>query len=503
MTIHHDKMAYGKLARTSEELSEARLAEMLREMNGGDDGSKEIKIAYIGGGSKFWARIFMYDLALTAGLCGEIALYDIDIPAALRNQKIGQRINDDPRTISKWKYTVCDRLCDALKGADFVVCSILPGTFDEMAVDVHLPEKYGIYQSVGDTVGPGGVLRAMRTVPLYEGFARAIAQVCPKAWVINFTNPMSICTKTLYDVFPQIKAFGCCHEVFHAQELLSCVASEILDIPRPDRHEITIDASGINHFTWITEARYKDVDLLALLPQFMDIYYEKGYCEQIGFDKYDHLGDNPFLYGNKVKLDLFRRYGVLAAAGDRHLVEFLNNDWYIRNPAQVKKWQYHLTSVDYRRADQRAKIEESELMASGVKPVNVVHSSEEATALMQAVLGGGNVVSNVNMINLGQMPDMPHGMVVETNCVFSANSVKPVVANKLPPAVTNLVLRNGMNIETCYHGIKSRNFEEIFASFVNQPLCSKLSVDEAHKLFKEMVDATAPYLQNFYNLSKI
>ena len=459
---------------------------------------KQIKIAYIGGGSKLWARVFMYDLALTADLSGEIALYDVDRPAAVRNQRIGERINADPHTVSKWKYTVSDSLREALYGADFVVCSILPATFDEMAADVHLPEKYGIFQSVGDTVGPGGVLRAMRTVPIYEGFARAIAEVCPNAWVINFTNPMSICTRTLYDVFPQIKAFGCCHEVFHAQELLACAASEILGIPRPDRHEITIDASGVNHFTWITEARYKDIDLLALLPEFADRFFEKGYCEQLGFDKNAHLGDNPFLYGNKVKLDLFRRYGVLAAAGDRHLVEFLNNNWYIRDPDQVREWGYHLTSVDYRRADQRVKIEESELMASGLKPVNVVHSDEEATALMQAVLGGGKVVSNVNMPNCGQMPDMPHGMVVETNCVFDADSVKPVVANRLPPAVLNLVYRNGMNIETCYHGIKTRNSDEIFASFVNQPLCSKLSLDEAYSLFNEMIEATKPYLKDYY-----
>lgn len=503
MTIHHDKMAYGRLARTREDVTEDRIAQMVQQLNAQSGDNKRIKIAYIGGGSKMWARVFMYDLALTEGMCGEIALYDIDIPAAVRNQKIGEAINARPDTISKWNYRVCERIEDALEGADFVVISILPGTFDEMAADVHLPEKYGIFQSVGDTVGPGGVLRAMRTVPLYEGFARAIAEFCPKAWVINFTNPMSICTKTLYDVFPQIKAFGCCHEVFHAQELLACVAAEILGVPRPDRHEITIDASGINHFTWITEARYKDVDLLALLPQFIDLYYEKGYCEQLGFDKNAHLGENPFLYGNKVKLDLFRRYGVLAAAGDRHLVEFLNNDWYIRDPGHIKEWLYHLTSVDYRRADQRAKIAESELLASGQKEVSVVHSDEEATALMQAVLGSGKLISNVNMPNLGQMPDMPIGMVVETNCVFDADSVKPVLANRLPSAVTNLVYRNGMNIETCYNGIKNRNFEEIFLSFVNQPLCSKLKVEEAYALFKEMVHATAPYLKDFYNLSKI
>lgn len=463
---------------------------------------KNIKIAYIGGGSKMWARVFMYDLALTPEICGEIALYDIDIYAAERNKKIGERINADKRTLSKWKYTVCKELSEALSGADFVVLSILPATFKEMAADVHLPEKYGVYQSVGDTVGPGGVLRAMRTVPLYEGFAREIAHICPKAWVINFTNPMSICTKTLYDVFPGIKAFGCCHEVFHAQEFLSCVAHEELGIPRPDRHEITIDASGVNHFTWITQANYKGRDLLALLPAFMDKYYEKGYGEQLGHAPDDFMSD-PFLYGNKVKMDLYRRYGALAAAGDRHLVEFLNGDRYLRDKETVEKWLFHLTTVDFRVKQQQERIEESENMAAGRTPVNVVHSDEEAVALMKAVLGLGDVVSNVNMPNRGQMPDMPLGMVVETNCVFSSDSVKPVVANRLPAAVTNLVYRNGMNIETCYNGIKHRNLDEIFASFVNQPLLSRLSVDEARALFKEMITATAPYLADFFDLKKL
>ena len=196
---------------------------------------RKIKIAYLGGGSKAWARVFMTDLALAEGLCGEIALYDIEASAAELNQKIGAVMNRAPETISKWDYKVYTEIGEALEGADFVACSILPGTFDEMESDVHLPEEYGIYQSVGDTVGPGGVLRAMRTVPIYEGFAREIKAHCPQAWVINLTNPMTACTKTLYDVFPEIKAFGCCHEVFHAQEFLCCVAHEILGVPRPNR----------------------------------------------------------------------------------------------------------------------------------------------------------------------------------------------------------------------------------------------------------------------------
>lgn len=462
---------------------------------------KHIKLAYIGGGSKQWARVFMGDLAFVEGLSGEIALYDVDVQAAIRNKQIGERINKLDYVVSKWNYVVCDSLKQALTGADFVVCSILPGTFDEMDADVHLPEQYGVYQSVGDTVGPGGVLRAMRTVPLCEEFARAIAEFCPNAWVINFTNPMTICTKTLYDVFPAIKAFGCCHEVFHAQDFLCAVANEVLGIPRPDRHEIYTDASGINHFTWITEANYKGIDLLKLLPDFTDRYYESGYSERKGIDPSDFKNDY-FLYGNKVKMDLFRRYGALAAAGDRHLAEFVNNSWYLKDPKTAEDWLFHLTPVAFRKKQQAERIAESMAMANGTKPVSVAKSDEEAVELMQAILGFKRLVSNVNMPNVGQMTDLPLGTVVETNCVFDSDSVKPVVAKPLPKAVCNLVYRNAVNIDNCYDGIKYRNLEEIFSSFVNQPLCSSLSVDQARELFCKMLIATRKYLDGYYDLSR-
>ena len=241
--------------------------------------TKSVNIAYIGGGSKEWARVFMSDLALTEGLGGEMRLYDIDLPAAERNRAIGGHIDRDPKTRSVFQYKVCPSIDQALAGADFVIISILPGTFREMRSDVHAPEKYGVYQSVGDTAGPGGVLRAMRTVPIYEFFARKIRERCPEAWVLNLTNPMSACVKALYDEFPRIRAFGCCHEVFHAQEFLTCVLKEQKGI-EIERNELYTDACGVNHFTWITQARYRDIDLLSLLPGFMEKFYDEGYCEQ-------------------------------------------------------------------------------------------------------------------------------------------------------------------------------------------------------------------------------
>ena len=457
-----------------------------------------IKIAYIGGGSKMWARVFMNDLALAEDICGEIALYDIDIPSAEINRRIGERINAHPDTVSKWEYTVNERIGDALDGADFVICSILPGTFDEMAADVHLPEKYGIYQSVGDTVGPGGVLRAMRTVPIYEGFAREIKEHCPGAWVINLTNPMTACTKTLYDVFPEIKAFGCCHEVFHAQEFLCCAAHEMLGIPRPKRRDIVIDACGINHFTWITEANYNGTDLLKILPGFIDRYYESGYCEREGIAP-DGFRDDPFLYGNKVKMDLFRRFGVLAAAGDRHLAEFMDNSWYIKDKADAESWLFHLTTVDYRKKDAAEKIEGSRRIADGTEPVKVARSDEEVVELMKALLGLiPPKVSNANVVNAGQMSGLPLGSVVETNCVFARGSLKPVVSKPLPGDVNALVLRNALNIENTYYGIKERDPNRIFEAFINQPLCSGLSLSDARELFGSMAAATEKYLKAYY-----
>lgn len=464
---------------------------------------KNIKIAYIGGGSKMWARVFMNDLAMADGITGEIALYDTDIAAAEINRRIGGYINKAPETVSEWDYRVYEKIGDALDGADFVVCSILPGTFDEMAVDVHLPEQYGIWQSVGDTVGPGGVLRAMRTVPIYEGFAREIKTHCPEAWVINLTNPMTACTKTLYDVFPEIKAFGCCHEVFHAQEFLCCAAEEELGIKRPSRQEIVSDACGVNHFTWITEASYKGTDLLKLLPGFIDKFYEKGYCEREGIAP-DGFRDDPFLYGNKVKMDLFRRFGVLAAAGDRHIVEFMNNSWYIKDKADAESWLYHLTTVDFRKKDQAEKIALSRKMAEGGVPVEVKRSDEEVVEMMKALLGLIPAkVTNANVVNVGQMPDLPLGSVVETNCVFAQNSLKPITAKRLPSDVNALVLRNAINIENTYNGIKERDFERIFEAFISQPLCGGLPVGDARELFRKMVRATEKYLKDYYPMERL
>lgn len=383
-----------------------------------------------------------------------------------------------------------------MKNADFVAISILPGTFDEMMSDVHTPEAYGIYQSVGDTAGPGGVIRSMRTVPIFEFFAKKIKEHCPKAWVLNFTNPMTICVKTLYDVFPEIKAFGCCHEVFHTQDFLCSVLEEEKGI-KVHRNQIYTDVTGINHFTWITEAKYQDIDLIGLLPSFLDKYYETGFNENGSSDLYL---ESPFAQANRVKMDLYKQYGILAAAGDRHLVEFLNHNWYLRDKEMIDYWKFALTTVDFRIELREERIKKLELEAEGKKDIDLYSSDEEAIDLMKAILGFNQKVSNVNTINLGQVKDLPLGSIVETNALFTNDLVIPLIAKPLPKTVKNLVLRNANNIESLYEGIKNRDLNQIFESFINQPLLDGLTIVQARALFKEMIENTREYLDQYFNI---
>lgn len=129
---------------------------------------KFLKIAYIGGGSRAWARKLMCDLAISEDITGEVRLYDIDKGAANDNRAIGNKISEMAEGGKKWNYVSVDNIDNALKGCDAVIISVMPGTLDEMASDVDVPMSYGIYQPVGDTVGAGGYLRAMRCVPMFR-----------------------------------------------------------------------------------------------------------------------------------------------------------------------------------------------------------------------------------------------------------------------------------------------------------------------------------------------
>lgn len=446
------------------------------------DKIKGINIAYIGGGSRGWARNLMRDLALEEQLSGTVKLYDIDYKAACDNTTIGNSLVQYPEAKSKWKYEASKTIGKALTGADLVIISILPGTFDEMESDVHLPEEYGIFQSVGDTTGPGGIVRALRTIPMFMEFAEAIKKYCPKAWVINYTNPMSLCVRTLYKVFPGVKAFGCCHEVFKTQEQLGIAFTEKTGI-KLTRQDVKVNVLGINHFTWIDKASYQDIDLMPYYAEFVNKYYETGYGDW----------QSSFWHtGHRVKFDLFKRYGIAGAAGDRHLAEFLP-PWYLKDPETVEKWRFHLTPVSYRKEDLKKRLKTSARLLSGKEKMELKPSGEEGIKQIKAILGLGNFITNVNMPNMGQLRGLPLDAVVETNAAFSRDSVVPVIAGEFPPDVNNLVLRNIINQETTLKAAMTKDVNIAFRAFVNDPQVI-IEIDDARELFKRMLDNTKKYL---------
>ena len=455
--------------------------------------AQNVKIAYIGGGSRGWAWTLMNDLARCPDMNGEVALYDINYQAALDNEAIGKLYSEHSEATAKWNYKACRTIGDALTGADFVVVSILPGTFDEMESDVHAPEKYGIYQSVGDTSGPGGIVRAMRTVPMFEEIGLAVKEYAPDAWVINYTNPMTLCVKTLYRVFPEIKAFGCCHEVFGTQKVLRSALEDTCGITAPSRGDIKVNVIGVNHFTWLTEARYQDLDLLPVYREFATRHAATGYLK----GKDANWMNNSFACSHKVKFDLFLRYGAIAAAGDRHLAEFCPGKWYLADPETVRSWGFGLTTVAWRKQDLQARLEKSRKLRAGETPIVLKDSGEEGVGQMRALLGlCPPLVTNVNIPNAGQIPNLPLGAVVETNAVFSGGSIMPVQAGNIPTNLMPLIGRICHEQEALSDAIASRDLRAVFDCFAADPLVT-CTLAEAKQLFAEMVRATAAYLPDY------
>ena len=456
-----------------------------------DNKVSDLKIAYIGGGSRGWAWTFMTDLSMDDSLSGTIRLYDIDESASKSNEIIGNKLTNREDTIGKWNYETSKSLEEALTGCDFAVISILPGTFDEMDSDVHLPERLGIYQSVGDTAGPGGMIRALRTIPMFVTIAEAIKKYAPEAWVINYTNPMSLCVKTLYHVFPQIKAFGCCHEVFGTQKVLKGICEEALGLKDVDRRDIHVNVLGINHFTWFDQASYKGIDLFPVYRDYIDSHYEEGYSEP---DK--NWANSTFECAHRLKFDLFRRYGLIAAAGDRHLAEFMPGAEYLKDPETTKSWKFGLTTVAWRKEDLKTRLAKSHRLVNGEEEIQLKPSGEEGILLIKSLCGLERTISNVNIPNTGlQIPNLPEDAIVETNAVFGRDSIKPIIAGSIPENVLELITPHVDNHQRILKAALTCDHTLVYEAFAADPLVKGRATEaEIKALADDMINNTIKYL---------
>ncbi|WP_247004276.1 glycoside hydrolase family 4 [Halosolutus gelatinilyticus] len=453
----------------------------------------DITIAYLGGGSRQWAPNLIQDLA-QSDLDGRVRLYDEYYESTERNARFGNWVQEREGAVADWSYEATDSLETALAGADVVILSTQYDPAETFVHDLDIPKRYGIYGAVAATIGPGGIFRAMRTVPLYRAFAAAIREHCPDAWVFNYTNPVHFVTRALYDEYPDINALGLCHEVLGTRHRLARYAREHLDMDA-ERSDISVNVKGINHFTWVDEARCKGVDLWPMLEEL------RGGAEgHRAFTGEDLADESVFVDNWQVTWELFRRFGVLPAAGDRHLVEYAT--WFIQGGKEgLNRWGVKRTGSDYRakhwtpaESDQTTDVE---AWLAGEREFELSESNEVFVDILRGLVGKGDYVTNINLPNTGQVSDLQNDAVVETNALVRANEVKPVAAGGFPRPVRGVVRGHIDTIETVIEASADGDVDAAFQGFLIDQQIRTLQTEDARELFAELVAAEESYLQDW------
>ena len=435
------------------------------------------RICIIGGGSRQWAIRFLMDLSLQDKIGAHVALYDIDRKAAENNKEVAERIfriNEK----SHLSVSVASTLDEGLKGVDFIIIAIEPGCIDIRQYDLGLPEEYGIYQSVGDTTGPGGLMRAWRALPLFFDFARAIEKNAPNAWVINYTNPMTLCTAALYKAYPGIKALGCCHEVFGTENFIASIIAKKEGIETPDRRDVMVDVSGLNHFTFVTKALYKGVDYI---PYLKEMVKDPSTFPDLTEKAKKRVADGKWFESDHlVALSFLRDFGTLGAAGDRHLAEFV--PFFLNSDEEAWRYGFIRTPFSYRvEEDKRKKSKvytDEELVAAP--------SDEEGVDILLSLFGERTLKTNVNMPNRGQVRYLKEGHIVESNGYISADSIVPIVSTDPSLAVQSMVKRVETEQDLALEAIWNNDMDLLFQAFISDPLVN-INVDKAHELFTRMI----------------
>jgi alpha-galactosidase len=380
-----------------------------------------------------------------------------------------------------------ETLPEALRGADFVIISIQPGSLEIMAAEIAIAERYGLYFPVGDTTGAPGLVRGLRSAAIYKGFAEAITEICPTAWVINYTNPMAICTRTLTRVAPSLKVFGCCHEVFAVQKMLAGLVGQYWDVPAPHKDEIKVNVIGINHFTWFDNATWNGRDLFELVRHHIK---QPGTLRPYSQAEVESWND-WFKSVHQIKFRLFQRFGILAAAGDRHLVEFLPG--FVVSPETLFRYGIIRTPVSWRIQRWQDAPQKTRDLLSGKTPLRLKSSGEEGVRQIKALLGLGDLVTNVNLKNQGQIANLPMDVVVETNAHFSCDEVRPLTAGSLPPGLAPLIQQHSANQELIIEAVLTGDKDLAFQAIYNDPT-NFLTLDQTWEMFNAMLHASREFL---------
>ncbi|HLN16911.1 MAG TPA: hypothetical protein VK277_09195 [Acidimicrobiales bacterium] len=447
-----------------------------------------MQVTIIGGGSYQWTPELLADLLGTPSLHGlHLVLEDVDPAPLPKMQALGEKVNETLGADASISTTVDQK--EALSGADFVIVTISTGGFPSMTVDLDVPARHGIRQSVGDSVGPGGINRSLRNVPVLVGIAEDMEQLCPDAWLLNITNPMTCLTRAACKT-TSIKTVGLCHEVGNWCMDLAIALGRPFEAVRPT-------VAGVNHFPVVTALDVDGADGFEMLRELVD---EAGGLAALapveGREPAPPFSRLDFARRHVLKLTLFDRYGAVPAAGDRHLAEFLpsvltpESDW-------GAKFNIALTTIAQRERHQDEYVARVDAQLAGTEDLQTWQSGELPAPVIDSLVTGTRRELPINIPNTGQCPDLPPDAVVESICVVDGSGVTGRDVARLPPPFAELLRRTVAVQELTVDAALGGDRDLAGAAFALDPLGGRGDLAETEAMADELLAGTARWLPQF------
>jgi alpha-galactosidase len=445
------------------------------------------KITIIGGGSYTWGPTFLRDIFATPELTGStVVLHDILPERMDLTYALGRKLLDDFALDYRLEKTLS--LDEALRDADFVILTITTGRLESMRPDLEIPAKYGVFQAVGDTTGPGGLARALRNIPVVVEIAQKVNQICPDALFLNYTNPMTALTRAicLTRSVPN-RTVGLCHEYIGVRENLAKLFGT-----QPERIQARV--AGVNHLIWITDLYADGRRVWDALPEIA----AKILGGEIVVDADD---TSVFADHARVKSTLFQLYGALPAAGDRHIAEFFPH-FINESTGRGADYGLRLTGIEDRyalEAEAKMLIEAALRGDFPLEPFMQDVSTEAANKIIRAVTTGEKYFGILNLPNAGQIGNLPGDAIVETFGVIDQTGVSASVHGEVPAGLQNVLEHHIRQQEMTVEAALTGSWELALQVLLNDPLSSRLTVPQARQMLRELLEANRTYLPQFFS----
>lgn len=438
-----------------------------------------VKIAFLGAGSTVFARNVLGDCMCTPCLQdAEIALYDIDGKRLEESEIILKAINKNINSsrVKIYTYLGEDKRKDALRNADFVVNAIQVGGYDPCTIiDFEIPKKYGLRQTIADTLGIGGIMRGLRTIPVMRDIARDMEEVCPNALLLNYTNPMSILTGYMLR-YTKVRTVGLCHSVqICSRDLLKGLGMED---KLEGRSELI---AGINHMAWLLEIKDKEGN---------DLYPE--------IRKRAIIKNSNEKHHDMVRYEYIKHLGYYCTESSEHNAEY--NPFFIKSkyPELIERFNIPLDEYPRRCVNQIEGWEEEKNKILQDGKITHERSREYASYIMEAIITNKPIKIGGNVLNTGLIDNLPSEACVEVPCLVDGNGISPCHVGRLPVQLAAMNMTN-INVHLLtIEAAHTKSREKIYqAAMLDPHTAAELSIDDIVKMCDEMIKAHGEYMKDY------